>query len=134
MRERSGSDLSKQIPPVVVVGIGYPKAGHGFSANWVGRSLDFTPPVDRAQADRVLRDLMDESKAYGYETPTAVGGALEFLTFIRQELIPSITRDPKISRTGLFHMRRGRWRRPRRRFSRFPLRSARRAGQNENPA
>jgi hypothetical protein len=82
--------LAKQIPPVVVVGIGYPKPGHGFSASWVGRSMDFTPPIEKAQADRVLKDLMDKSKAYGYETPTAVGGAQEFLTFIRQELIPSI--------------------------------------------
>ena len=82
--------LAQQIPPVVVVGIGYPKPGHGFSASWVGRSLDFTPPIDKAQADRVLKDLMNDSKAYRYETPTAVGGALEFLGFIREELIPSI--------------------------------------------
>ena len=40
---------AKQIPPVVVV-----KPGHGFHANWVGRFLDFTPPIDKAQAYRVL--------------------------------------------------------------------------------
>jgi predicted alpha/beta superfamily hydrolase len=82
--------LAKQIPPVVVVGIGYPKPGHGYSASWLGRFLDFTPPIDKAQADRVLKDWRDKSKAYGYDTLTAVGGASEFLAFIRQELIPSI--------------------------------------------
>jgi uncharacterized protein len=82
--------ISKQIPAVVVVGIGYPKPGPAFSATWVGRNLDFTPPVNKAWTDLILKDLVDKSKAYGYESVSAIGGAPEFLTFIRDELVPSI--------------------------------------------
>jgi|SRR5579864_6954568 uncharacterized protein len=82
--------ISKQIPAVVVVGIGYPKPGPGFSATWVGRHLDYTPPVNKLWTAHILKDLMDQSKAYGYEPATEIGGAPEFLAFLRDELIPSM--------------------------------------------
>jgi uncharacterized protein len=89
--------ISKQIPAVVVVGIGYPKAGQGFRSSWVGRNLDFTPPVNKAWTELILKDLADKSKAYGYESVTAIGGAPEFLAFIRDELVPSIEAKYNVS-------------------------------------
>jgi hypothetical protein len=59
--------ISKQIPAVVVVGIGYPKPGQGLRSSWVGRHLDFTPPVNKAWTERILENYADQSKAYGYE-------------------------------------------------------------------
>jgi uncharacterized protein len=89
--------ISKQIPAVVVVGIGYPKPGQGFRSSWVGRNLDFTPPANKERTERVLKDLVEKSKAYGYESATAVGGAPEFLAFVRDELIPSIEAKYNVS-------------------------------------
>jgi predicted alpha/beta superfamily hydrolase len=89
--------ISKQIPAVVVVGIGYPKAGQGFRSSWIGRNLDFTPPVNKERTERILKDLADKSKAYGYESVTEVGGAPEFLAFVRDELVPSIEAKYNVS-------------------------------------
>jgi uncharacterized protein len=89
--------ISKQIPAVVVVGIGYPKPGPAFSATWVGRNLDYTPPVNKAWTEQILKDLVDKSKAYGYEPVTAIGGAPEFLAFVRDELVPSIETKYNVS-------------------------------------
>lgn len=89
--------ISKQIPAVVVVGIGYPKPGPSFSATWVGRHLDYTPPVNKAWTAHILKDLMDQSKAYGYEPVTEIGGAPEFLAFLRDELIPSMEAKYNVS-------------------------------------
>jgi uncharacterized protein len=89
--------ISKQIPDVVVVGIGYPKPGQGFRSSWVGRNLDFTPAVNKERTELILKDLVDKSQAYGYESVTAVGGAPEFLAFVRDELVPSIEAKYNVS-------------------------------------
>jgi predicted alpha/beta superfamily hydrolase len=89
--------ISKQIPAVVVVGIGYPEPGQGLRSSWVGRHLDFTPPVNKAWTERILENYADQSKAYGYESVTAIGGAPEFLTFVRDELIPSVEAKYNVS-------------------------------------
>jgi uncharacterized protein len=89
--------ISKQIPAVFVVGIGYPKPGQGFSTTWVGRNLDYTPPIDKEWTEQILKDLADKSKAYGYEPVIAIGGAPEFLAFVRDELVPSIETKYNVS-------------------------------------
>lgn len=89
--------ISKQIPAVLVVGIGYPRPGQGFSSSWVGRNLDFTPPVNKAWTELILKDLLEKSRAYGYESVTAIGGAPEFLAFVRDELVPSIEAKYNVS-------------------------------------
>ncbi|WP_334151739.1 alpha/beta hydrolase-fold protein [Microbacterium sp.] len=60
-------------PGTVVVGIGYDNPGQGFTASGVPRTLDLTPT-----------DI-------GVATPS--GGAPEFLSFLRDELVPQIDRD-----------------------------------------
>jgi predicted alpha/beta superfamily hydrolase len=60
-------------PGTVVVGIGYDNPGQGFTASGVPRTLDLTPT-----------DI-------GAATPS--GGAPEFLSFLRDELVPQIERD-----------------------------------------
>lgn len=60
-------------PGTVVVGIGYDNPGQGFAASGVPRTLDLTPT-----------DI-------GAATPS--GGAPEFLSFLREELVPRVERD-----------------------------------------
>lgn len=60
-------------PGTVVVGIGYDNPGQGFAASGVPRTLDLTPT-----------DI-------GVATPS--GGAPEFLSFLRDELVPRIEGD-----------------------------------------
>src|SRR5271170_1617528 len=39
--------LSRQIPDLVIVGIGYPNSGQGFKASRAPRTLDLTPTADQ---------------------------------------------------------------------------------------
>ncbi len=65
--------LSGSVPSAVIVGIGYPNPGQGFTASGVPRTLDLTPT----------------SIAGGNPS----GGAPEFLAFLRDELVPQIEAD-----------------------------------------
>ena len=78
--------FSKQIPDVVIVGIGYANAGQGFKASGPPRALDLTPTEDQAW----VRDFAKESLEQGVAAPEGSGGASAFLSFIRDELVPSI--------------------------------------------
>jgi len=82
---RLGS-FSKEIPDLVIVGIGYPNPGQGFRASNAPRTLDLTPTSDPAW----VRESAKESLAKGLPPAEASGGAAEFLSFIRGELVPSI--------------------------------------------
>ncbi len=87
--------FSKQIPDLVVVGIGYAKAGQGFKASGPPRALDLTPTEDQAW----VKEFTPESLAQGIPPPEGTGGATAFLTFIREELVPFIEQTYRVSRT-----------------------------------
>ncbi|MGE0597890.1 MAG: alpha/beta hydrolase [Dehalococcoidia bacterium] len=71
-----------QIPPVIVVGIGYggPK---GFRDQMTFRNFELTPTVDEKYIERVD----SEGHSVG---PNGLGGSAGFLQFIEQELAPMI--------------------------------------------
>jgi hypothetical protein len=60
-----------QIPPLIIVGIGYETRGQGFV--WEPRAVDLTPAPDT--------------------TSPGSGHAADFLAFIRNDLVPSIERN-----------------------------------------
>jgi len=72
---------SGEIPPVLVVGIGYPI--HSFDEAMVPRSRDFTPVTD-GPYEQLVRELR------GGKCCVPTGGAKDFLEFIRGELKPFI--------------------------------------------
>jgi predicted alpha/beta superfamily hydrolase len=85
--------VSKAIPDLVIVGIGYANPGQGFKASFALRSLDLTPTANPA----MLALVQDFAKRYGLPVPEAIGGAPDFLDFIRTELVPSIQRKYNVS-------------------------------------
>ena len=68
-----------QIPPMVLVGIGYPDQDYMVRAE--RRSVDLTPTLDEEMVARTM-------EAYGVNV--AYGGGPEFLQFIRDDAIPFI--------------------------------------------
>jgi predicted alpha/beta superfamily hydrolase len=85
--------FSKEIPDLVIVGIGYPNRGQGFKASNAERTLDFTPTADPAW----VRESVKDSLAQGLPPAEASGGAAAFLSFIRGELVPSVERTYNVS-------------------------------------
>jgi predicted alpha/beta superfamily hydrolase len=85
--------ISKEIPNLVIVGIGYPNRGQGFKASNAERTLDFTPTADPAW----VRESVKDSLAQGLPPAEASGGASPFLSFIRSELVPSVERTYNVS-------------------------------------
>jgi predicted alpha/beta superfamily hydrolase len=71
----------KDIPDLVIVGIGYPNPGQGFAASGVPRTYDLTPT--------------SVSSAGTQARPS--GGAPAFLDFLRGRLVPRIERDFNVS-------------------------------------
>ena len=63
--------LAEDVPPLLVVGVGYPVAT--LEDNFELRCRDFTPSVDLAS---------------GYTDAAMMGGAGRFLAFLREELKP----------------------------------------------
>ncbi len=86
--------FSKEIPELIIVGIGYPNPGQGFKASNAARTLDLTPTADPAW----VREFAKGSLAQGVPPAEASGGAAEFLSFIRSELVPSIEQTYNVSR------------------------------------
>jgi predicted alpha/beta superfamily hydrolase len=86
---------NKEIPDLVIVGIGYPKAGQGFHASGGLRGLDLTPTPDPVW----VREDAKLEIAQGMPPSEGSGGAPEFLAFIRSELIPAIEKLFNVSRT-----------------------------------
>jgi len=85
--------FSKEIPELIIVGIGYPNPGQGFKASNAARTLDFTPTADPAW----VTESAQESLAKELPPAEASGGAAEFLSFIRGELVPSIEQEYNVS-------------------------------------
>ncbi|PYR73523.1 MAG: hypothetical protein DMF87_25645 [Acidobacteria bacterium] len=86
--------FSKQIPDLVIVGIGYARSGQGFRASGPLRSIDLTPTEDSAWATAFAKESIDQ----GVPPPEGTGGAAAFLAFIRDELAASIERSYNVSR------------------------------------
>lgn len=80
------ASFAREIQDVIVVGIGYPRAGQGIRAAAADRVLDLTPTADQSWVDETAR----QAQAMGLPSPRASGGAATFLRFLRDELIPSI--------------------------------------------
>ncbi len=89
-----GLALEKDIPDLVIVGIGYPNPGQGLKASNVARTLDLTPTPDPVW---IREQAADAGAKLGVPAPQASGGAAEFLSFLRSELIPSIESDYNVS-------------------------------------
>jgi predicted alpha/beta superfamily hydrolase len=85
--------FSKEIPDLVIVGIGYPNRGQGFKASNAERTLDFTPTADPAWVKEFVKDSLPQ----GLPPAEASGGAAAFLSFIRSELVPSVERTYNVS-------------------------------------
>ena len=85
--------FAHEIPGLVIVGIGYPNPGQGFKASWVPRTFDLTPTPDPSWVKQDAKD----SQALGMPPAEASGGAPEFLSFLRDELVPSIERAYRVS-------------------------------------
>src|SRR5262245_39332511 len=85
--------FGKEIPDLVIVGIGYPNPGQGPKASGAPRTFDLTPTEDQAW----IRESAKEFQAFGVPPPQASGGAAQFLSFIRGELVPSIERTYNVS-------------------------------------
>ncbi len=82
---------------MVVVGIGYTETPPGDLVGWaIGRTRDLTPTnlpeLDRYWTRRV-------SGGAGRELPVHTGGAAAFLRSIREELIPWVEANYRVSRT-----------------------------------
>jgi predicted alpha/beta superfamily hydrolase len=74
----------KDMPGIVIVGIGYPNPGQGFKASGVPRTYDLTPTaVPPKPGKTMLRS----------------GGAPEFLDFLCGALVPRIEKDFNVSRS-----------------------------------
>ena len=79
--------MAGEIPPLIVVGIGYPV--DDCSKSMAVRSRDLTPVADPALASQAIYAEFIE----GFLQPSAKasgGGAPEFLRFIHDELIPLV--------------------------------------------
>ena len=85
--------FSKEIPDLVIVGIGYPNPGQGFKASNAPRTLDLTPTADPAWVSESSKPNL----AQGIPPAEASGGAPEFLSFLRRELVPSIEQTYNVS-------------------------------------
>jgi predicted alpha/beta superfamily hydrolase len=85
--------FSKEIPDLVIIGIGYPNPGQGLKASNAERTLDLTPTVDSAW----VKESTKGSLAQGIPPADASGGAAEFLSFIRGQLVPSIEQSYNVS-------------------------------------
>ena len=87
------STLNKEIPEMVVVGIAYTIKGIEDWAAW--RCRDFRP-TSHPEKDKAWQDRL--TKASGRDDiVVASGGADKFLAFIREELIPFIESNYRIS-------------------------------------
>lgn len=87
------STLNKEIPEMIVVGIGYAIKGVEDWAAWRGR--DFKP-TSHPEKDKAWQDYL--SKASGRDDIVVEsGGADNFLAFIRKELIPFIESNYRVS-------------------------------------
>lgn len=78
--------FTKEVPDLVIVGIGYPNPGVGLKASFAPRVLDLTPSGDAAWVNQSA----EEFRQVGLPVPEGSGGAPGFLKFLREELIPSI--------------------------------------------
>lgn len=85
--------FSKEIPDLVIVGIGYPNPGQFVKASNAPRTLDLTPTADPAW----VRESSKANLAQGIPPAEASGGAPEFLSFLRRELVPSIEQTYNVS-------------------------------------
>jgi predicted alpha/beta superfamily hydrolase len=86
--------FGKDIPDLVIVGIGYPNPGQGFKASNAARTLDLTPVEDPAW----VRAQEKLSMERGLPPAQTSGWASAFLMFIRNELVPSIEKTYNVSR------------------------------------
>jgi uncharacterized protein len=87
--------FSKQIPDIVIVGIGYANAGQGFKASGPPRALDLTPTEDQVWVEEFGKESLER----GVAPPESSGGAPKFLRFVRDELIPSIEGTYHVNRS-----------------------------------
>lgn len=87
--------FGREIPPLIIVGIGY-DLPTGTVAELMGpRMLDLTPTVDTAWERRETTS----AREHGYSPPEGSGGAADFLRFIRADLVPAIEKKYPVSTT-----------------------------------
>lgn len=82
--------MERQIPELIVVGIGYPTGGR-FLYSVKYRTLDYTPTVDEK--------WLAEEKSQGLPDiliPAGTGGAPKFLQFIEKQLIPFMEKTYRV--------------------------------------
>jgi uncharacterized protein len=84
-----------EIPPLVIVGIGYDLGDGGVGALMGPRFVDLTPTRDPAYE----KGLTAAAKKGGFAPPEGTGGAPAFLEFIRSQLVPTIEKEYNVSRT-----------------------------------
>ncbi len=85
--------FSKEVPDLVIVGIGYPNPGVGFNASFAPRCVDLTPTGDAAWVNQSAEEFRQD----GLPVPEGSGGAPGFLKFLRKELIPSIEKNYNVN-------------------------------------
>jgi uncharacterized protein len=85
--------VSKELPDLVIVGVGYPNPGQGFKAAGAARFRDLTPTADPA----FMQEFANAAQQDVLLSPSASGGAAEFLSFIRGELVPTIEQTYNVS-------------------------------------
>jgi len=95
----SQGTLTKEIPEIIVVGIAYPMNG---LEDWViGRNRDFTP-TKKLEHEQYWADRL--SKVTGRDNIVVRSGkADKFLAFIRDELIPFIESNYRVSSDRALH-------------------------------
>jgi len=87
------SKPSKEIPEILLVGIGYPMKG---LEDWViGRQRDYTP-TSKPEQDKYWIDRLNK-ETDGNDLNVQSGGADKFFTFLREELIPYIESNYRVS-------------------------------------
>lgn len=85
----------REIPKIIVVGIGY-DSPKGLISEMLGpRALDLTPTLDTAR----LRTEIATAKAAGRTPPESLGGGPAFLRFIKTDLAPRIEHEFNASAT-----------------------------------
>lgn len=80
--------MAREIPELIVVGIGYRSRAGGIAALTGERLFDLTPTRDEAFEARIGKAAL----AGGFAAPERTGGGAEFHQFLRADLIPFIER------------------------------------------
>lgn len=80
--------LDREVPDLIVVGIGYDLPNGTIAESMGPRALDLTPTQDSVWAVSETK----RAAADGYAAPEGSGGAADFLKFLQTDLAPTIER------------------------------------------